>query len=199
MKGKHLLQTSGEGKLRALLWKVLLCGFPKRFFVISCWVFMTKTWTSWETWKSKVKFLLHTLFPGVGQVLYWAKLPINPAVLGAVHGQDGSLQRACTHPWVQFGWHGWHSRSSSAYLKMKLLAPCKPSGHFSTQFGPSLKWKHFVQWSGPWGGWKKEMQCIEVTLSFPAAPGLHWHTPSNNCSSFSSQGTGNFLSGSSLS
>lgn len=61
-----------------------------------------------------------------------------------------SLAGKDAYPWVQFGWHGRHSRSWSAYLKMKLFAPCKPSGHFSTQFGPSLKWKHLVQLSGPW-------------------------------------------------
>lgn len=33
---------------------------------------------------------------------------------------------------------------------MKLFVPCTPSGHFSTQLGPSLKWKHLVQWSGPY-------------------------------------------------
>lgn len=66
------------------------------------------------------------------------------------------------YPWVQFGWHGWHSRSWSAYLKMKLFAPCKPSGHFSTQFGPSLKWEHFVQLSGPWSVEKKKNRGIKL-------------------------------------
>lgn len=60
-----------------------------------------------------------------------------------------------TYPWVQFAWQGWHSLFASAYLKMKLLAPCRPSGHFSTQLGPSLKWRHLTQCSGPYGGQKK--------------------------------------------
>lgn len=55
-----------------------------------------------------------------------------------------------TYPWVQLAWQGWHSLLASAYLKMKLLAPWRPSGHFSTQLGPSLKWRHFSQCSGPY-------------------------------------------------
>lgn len=55
-----------------------------------------------------------------------------------------------TYPWVQFMWQGWHSLLTSAYLNMKLLAPWRPSGHFSTQFGPSLKLRHFTQCSGPY-------------------------------------------------
>lgn len=57
-----------------------------------------------------------------------------------------------SYPWVQLAWQGWHSLLALAYLKMKLLAPCNPSGHFSTQLGPSLKWRHFTHWSGPWEG-----------------------------------------------
>lgn len=76
---------------------------------------------------------------------------------------------ADAYPCVQFGWHGWHSRSWSAYLKMKLLAPCKPSGHFSTQFGPSLKWEHFVQLSGPWNVKNK------INLKKKNRPHLPWN------------------------
>lgn len=65
-----------------------------------------------------------------------------------------------THPWVQLAWQGWHSLLASAYLKMKLLAPCRPSGHFSTQLGPSLKWRHFTQCSGPCEEWEKTKHCF---------------------------------------
>lgn len=77
------------------------------------------------------------------------------------------------YPWVQFGWHGWHSRSWSAYLKMKLFAPCRPSGHFSTQFGPSLKWEHFVQLSGPWIWKRKAKMEKEKWVHFPVK-GIMW-------------------------
>lgn len=92
----------------------------------------------------------------------------NIYLVDCVKGKDAcvmeSLASKDAYPWVQFGWHGWHSRSWSAYLKMKLFAPCKPSGHFSTQFGPSLKWEHFVQLSGPWSvknktQWRKKSGC----------------------------------------
>lgn len=65
-----------------------------------------------------------------------------------------------TYPWVQLAWQGWHSLLASAYLKMKLLAPCRPSGHFSTQLGPSLKWRHFTQCSGPYGKLGGKKHCF---------------------------------------
>jgi len=70
---------------------------------------------------------------------------VGSAVVVLAWRKKQTHKQADAYPWVQLGWQGWHSLLVSAYLKMKLFAPCRPSGHFSTQLGPSFRCKHFTQ------------------------------------------------------
>lgn len=71
------------------------------FFLISCWTFMTGTWMSWDTCKIKGYITAaRTLFSGVGQALYQAKLYVNHRVLYAVnrvaHFTEFALTLGCS-------------------------------------------------------------------------------------------------------
>lgn len=55
-----------------------------------------------------------------------------------------------THPRVQFGWQSWQTAFPSAYFQTRVsFSPRTPAGQDFTQWGPSIKWAHFMQLSGP--------------------------------------------------
>lgn len=67
-----------------------------------------------------------------------------------------------THPRVQFGWQSWQTAFPSAYFQTRVsFSPRTPAGQDFTQWGPSIKWAHFMQLSGPY----KEKQLVYNALA----------------------------------
>lgn len=72
-----------------------------------------------------------------------------------------------THPRVQFGWQSWQTELASAYFQTRVsFSPSTPAGQVFTQWGPSIKWAHFMQWSGPWRETKKQLVCDAFILVY---------------------------------
>lgn len=72
------------------------------------------------------------------------------------------LAQGLTHPRVQFGWQSWQTPFLSAYFQTSVsFSPRTPAGQDFTQWGPSIKWAHFMQLSGPC----KEKQLVYNVLT----------------------------------
>lgn len=77
------------------------------------------------------------------------------------------LDPGFTHPRVQFGWQSWQTELASAYFQTRVsFSPSTPAGQVFTQCGPSIKWAHFMQWSGPCRETKKQLVCDVLMLVY---------------------------------
>lgn len=80
-------------------------------------------------------------------------LPCHPSVPGF------------TYPRVQFGWQSWQTLFPSAYFQTRVsFSPRTPAGQDFTQWGPSIKWAHFMQLSGPCR--EKQLVCNALTSPY---------------------------------